>query len=192
MEWTTEQIETLRHGRRQHRNPAQGDTITWVRTGAETRGEYALLHVEVEPGGEVLAHYHRRVGLRLRVLEGTLRVQVGHVVRDLGPGGEVPVPEEHLLRWKNPGAVTARFVAEIRPAHEGLEKGLVVLYGLARDGRTRRDGTPRNPLLTALLIEWTDIHLPGVYRWLGIPIRVLAALARRRGAGRELEERYCR
>ncbi|MEX5300771.1 cupin domain-containing protein [Kocuria sabuli] len=188
---TDEQITALRAGRPQHRNPVQRDTITWLRTGAETGGEHALLHVEVDPGGEVLAHYHHRIAMHLRVLEGTLRVQVGHVVRDLGPGGEVEVPEEHLFRWTNPAAAPARFVVELRPAPACYEKGLTALYGLARDGRTRRDGRPRSLLRTALLMQWTDIHLPGLYRWLGPLLRVLAAVAARRGMGRELERRYC-
>ncbi|MFI7482950.1 cupin domain-containing protein [Kocuria sp. M1R5S2] len=191
MEWTTDQIETMRAGRRGHHNPVHRDTVTWLRTGAETDGRYGLLHVEVEPGGEVLAHYHYRLAMHLRVLEGTLRVQVGHLVRDLGPGGEAEIPEEHLLRWRNSGESPARFVVEVRPAHEGLEKGLVVLQGLARDGRTRKNGMPRNPLRTALLMETADIHLPGAYRWFGPLIRGLAALAHRRGTGRELEDRYC-
>ncbi|MCC5781443.1 MULTISPECIES: cupin domain-containing protein [Kocuria] len=192
MDRTDDQIEAMRAGRPQHRNPVQRDTITWLRTGAETGGEHALLHVEVEAGGEVLAHYHRRFGMRVRVLEGVLRVQVGHVVRDLGAGGEVEVPPEHLFRWKNPSGSPARFVVEVRPAHEGFEKGLVALYGLARDGRTRRDGRPRSLLRTALLIQWTDINLPGLYRWLGPVVRALAGIARRRGIDGELEDRYCR
>ncbi|MEX5236701.1 cupin domain-containing protein [Kocuria arenosa] len=191
MDRTDEQIEAMRAGRPQHRNPVQRDTVTWLRTGAETGGEHALLHVEVEPGGEVLAHYHHRFGMRLRVLEGVLRVQVGHVVRDLGAGGEVEVPEDHLFRWKNPAGTPARFVVEVRPAHEGFEKGLVALYGLARDGRVRRDGRPNSLLRTALLIQWTDINLPGLYRWLGPLVRALAGIARRRGIDRELEDRYC-
>ncbi|GEO94122.1 hypothetical protein KTU01_02450 [Kocuria turfanensis] len=192
MDRTDEEINRMRTGRAQHRNPVQRDTVTWLRTGAETGGEHALLHVEVKPGGEVLAHYHRRIGMHLRVLEGILRVQVGHVVRDLGPGREVEVPEEHLFRWRNPGSAPARFVVELRPAPACLEKGLVALYGLARDGRTRRDGRPRSLLRTALLMQWTDISLPGVYRWLGPVLRGLAAVACRRGIDRELEERYCR
>ncbi|MEX5298865.1 cupin domain-containing protein [Kocuria sp. CPCC 205292] len=192
MEPTDDQIEVLRAGRPQHRNPVQRDTVTWLRTGAATGGEHALLHVEVEPGGEVRPHYHRRSGMRLRVLEGTLRVQVGHVVRDLGAGGEAEVPEEHLFRWKNPAGSPARFVLEVRPAHEGFEKGLVALYGLARDGRVRPGGRPRSLLRTALLIQWTDINLPGIYRWLGPVLRALAGIARRRGIDHELEERYCR
>ncbi|MFI7584724.1 cupin domain-containing protein [Kocuria sp. M1N1S27] len=191
MDWSDDRIDELRRGRPQHRNPVQRDTITWLRTGAETGGEHALLHVEVEPGGEVIPHYHRRFGLRLHVLEGVLRTQVGHVVRDLGAGGEVDVPEEHLFRWKNPSGQPARFVVEVRPAHEGFEKGLVALYGLARDGRARRDGRPRSLLRTALLIQWTDINLPGLYRWLGPLVRALAGIARSRGLDRELEGRYC-
>jgi mannose-6-phosphate isomerase-like protein (cupin superfamily) len=192
MDRTIDEIEAMRAGRTEHHNPVQRDTITWLRTGAETDGRYALLHVAVEPGGEALEHYHRHVALRLQVLEGTVRVQAGHAVRDLGPGGTTEIPEEHLFRWKNPTDVPARFVVEVRPARESFEKGLVILYGLARDGRTRRDGRPRNPLRAALLAQWADLNLPGVHRWLGPVERVLAGLARRRGVDRTLEERYSR
>jgi mannose-6-phosphate isomerase-like protein (cupin superfamily) len=198
MDWTFDTIDSIdtidamRAGRPRHRNPVQGDTITWLRTGAETGGDHGLLLVEVDPGGEVLTHYHRRFEMRLRVLEGSLRVQVGHAVRDLGPGGEVEVPVEHLFRWKNDTGSPARFVVEVRPALEGFEKGLVVLYGLARDGRTRRDGRPRNPIRTAVLVRWADINLPGLHRWLDPLTGVLAHVARRRGVDRRLEEKYCR
>ena len=192
MRWTTEEIDALRAGRPRHRNPVQRDTLTWLRTGADTGGEYGLLHVEVEPGGEVVTHYHRRFGMRLQVLEGALRIQVGHLLRDLGPGGEAEVPVEHLFRWRNPAGTPARFVVEVRPADEGFEKGLVALYGLARDGRTRADGRPRNPLCTAVLVQWADLHLPSLYRWRDPFVRVLAHVARRRGVERELQERYLR
>jgi hypothetical protein len=53
-----------------------------------------------------------------------------------------------------------------------------------------KNGTPRNPLYTALLLEWSEIRLPGVYTAMDRVLRLLAQVARRRGVDRQLARRY--
>ena len=95
-----------------------------------------------------------------------------------------------LHRFRNPTNQPARFLVELRPGHSGFEKAIKVAYGLASDGLASANGTPRNLYYTALLMEWSDIRLPGIYTVAEPLFRLLAKRARRKGIDRELEARY--
>ena len=82
------------------------------------------------------------------------------------------------------------FRVELRPGHRGFERSLQIAYGLAEDGKVRKDGTPRNLLHLALLVEESDSRIAGPLRLLQPVFGVLAAVARRRGVDRELARRY--
>ena len=83
------------------------------------------------------------------------------------------------------------FLVELRPGSAGFEKSLRVGYGLARDGLTSVKGAPKNPYHMALLLEWSDMRLPGGPALAGPLFRLLARRARRKGIDRDLEARYC-
>jgi hypothetical protein len=51
---------------------------------------------------------------------------------------------------------------------------------------------PKNLLHTALLLEWSEMALPGLMGLPAHPLGLLAGLARRRGIHRELAARYVR
>ena len=53
-----------------------------------------------------------------------------------------------------------------------------------------KNGVPRNPLHTALVLELGQLRLPGGYGVLQRALGLLARVARRRGIDRELERRY--
>ncbi len=171
-------------------NPVQGDVVTWLETSAESGGQRTLAELEVAPGGQVTPHLHRSYSERFLVLEGRLTVQLGDERLVLEPGDEATVPVGTLHAWSNPGTERAVAHVELRPGQPGFETSLRVAYGLAADGRVRKDGMPRNLLHTALLLEWGDGRLPGAYALLERGLRLLAAIARRRGIDRELGERY--
>lgn len=59
-----------------------------------------------------------------------------------------------------------------------------------RTGRTNRKSIPRNPLHLAVLLERSDMRLPGVYAVAHQPLKILAGAARRLGVGTALERRY--
>jgi hypothetical protein len=50
----------------------------------------------------------------------------------------------------------------------------------------------RRPYYLAVLLDWSDMRLPGIFTILEPLLRLLAKRARRKGIDRELEERYCR
>jgi hypothetical protein len=99
-------------------------------------------------------------------------------------------PAGSLHRWGNLGSERCLAQVELRPGRAGFEAALCVGYALANEGRVLKDGTPRNPLYTALLLEWSEIRLPGVYAALERVLRLSARIARRRGVDRRLARRY--
>jgi hypothetical protein len=80
----------------------------------------------------------------------------------------------------------------LRPGSAGFEKALKAGYGLAADGLTRADGTPKNLYYLAVLLDWSDIRLPGIFTVSEPLFRFLTKRARRKGVDRELEARYYR
>ncbi len=102
------------------------------------------------------------------------------------------MPANTLHNFRNATDGPATFLVEFRPGHGGFEKALMVAYGLAADGLANPGGMPKNLYHTALLFEWGEGRLPGVFAVLEPVFRLLARRARRKGIDRELEVRYCR
>ena len=177
---------------RRYYHPVQKDYTTFLETSEETGGEHTLLEIELAPGGGNTPHYHKTYDEHFEVVEGTLEVLVGKETRVLRPGQKAVAPRNTLHRFRNPGEERARFLVELRPGSAGFEKAIKAGYGLARDGRVRADGTPKNLYHLAVLLEWSEIRLPGVFTIAEPLLRLLAKRARRKGIDRELEARYCR
>lgn len=173
-------------------HPIQKDYATFLKSSEETGGEYTLVEVELAPGGGNAPHYHKTYDEHFEVLEGRLEVLVGEEMRVLGAGQEAVAEKNVLHRFRNGADGTTRFLVKLRPGHAGFERALKAGYGLARDGRTFSDGTPKNPYHLAVLLEWSDIRLPGLFTVAEPLFRLLARWARRKGIDRELEARYCR
>ena len=177
---------------RRYYHPVQKDYTTFLETSEETGGDHTLLEIELAPGGGNTPHYHKTYDEHFEVVEGTLEVLVGKETRVLRPGQKAVAPRNTLHRFRNPGEERARFLVELRPGSAGFEKAIKAGYGLARDGRVRADGTPKNLYHLAALLEWSEIRLPGVFTVAEPLLRFLAKRARRKGIDRELEARYCR
>ena len=177
---------------RRYYHPVQKDYTTFLETSEETGGDHTLLEIELAPGGGNTPHYHKTYDEHFEVVEGTLEVLVGKETRVLRPGQKAVAPRNTLHKFRNPGEERARFLVELRPGSAGFEKAIKAGYGLARDGRVRADGTPKNLYHLAVLLEWSEIRLPGVFTIAEPLLRFLAKRARRKGIDRELEARYCR
>lgn len=181
-----------RQSERRHYNPVQKDAATFLETSAETNGERTLAEVEVAPGGGPRPHYHKTYTESFEVIGGTLQVQLGDEMLTLPPGERITVPKNTLHRFYNATDETVTFLCEMRPGQPGFEKTIMVAYGLARDGLTRSDGTPRDLYHMALLLDWAEIRVPGFFTLVEPLMRLLANRARRKGIDKELEARYCR
>jgi quercetin dioxygenase-like cupin family protein len=185
-------IENRATATRRYYHPLQKDYATFLKTSEETGGEYTLIDVEVAPGGGNASHYHKTYDEHFEVVKGALEVLVGEETTTLRPGEKAVAKKNVLHRFRNTTEEPTTFLVELRPGHAGFEKALKAGYGLARDGRTLSDGTPSNPYHLAVLLEWSDMRLPGVFTLAEPLLRLVARRARRKGIDEELEARYCR
>ena len=172
-------------------NPVQKDAATFLETSEETGGERTLIEIESAPGGGTTPHYHKTYAEHFEVLRGVLEVRVGDDTHTLMPGHKAVAPINPLHHWHNATEEPVVFLVEHRPGHSGFEKALTVAYGLAGDGLASANGLPKNPYHTALLFEWGERRLSGIFTLLEPLFGLLARRARRKGIDRALEARYC-
>ena len=170
---------------RRYYHPIQKDYVTFLKTSEETGGEYTLAEVELAARGGNTPHYHKTYDEHFEVL-------VGEETRVLNPGQKAVAPKNALHNFCNPTDEPARFLAELRPGHVGFENAIKAGYGLAGEGLVSAKGVPKNPYHLAMLLEWSDMRLPGLFTLAEPLLRLLAKRARRKGIEEELEARYCR
>lgn len=173
-------------------NPVQKDSVTFLKTAAETNGEYTLVEVELAPKGGVGLHYHKTYSEKFECLEGELRVQAGKTTHTLGPGRSVTAQPFVHHRFFNSSGQRCRFRVELRPASRGFEQSLQVGYGLARDGQTNSKGLPKNRLALAWLFEISESNLPGWMSIFEFILRKQAKKARAMGIDKQLISAYVR
>ena len=173
-------------------NPIQKDYATFLETSEETGGEHTLIEIEVAPGGGTTPHYHLTYAEHFEVISGALEVMVGGETRTLTAGEKAVAPKKTLHNFHNATDEPTTFLIELRPGSSGFEKALRVAYGLASDGLSNSKGLPKNLYHTALLFEWGEGRLPGIFALLEPLFGLLARRARRKGIDRELEARYVR
>ncbi|MBA3584593.1 MAG: cupin domain-containing protein [Gemmatimonadetes bacterium] len=183
--------KTVGAGRRYY-HPLQKDYATFLETSEETGGDRTLIEVEVAPGGGNDTHFHKTYEEHFEVIEGSLEVLVGGETRTLRPGEKAVAGKNVLHRFRNPTDTPTRFLVELRPGHAGFEKALKAGYGLAADGLTGSNGAPKTPYHLAVLLEWSEIRMPGIFTVAEPLFRLLAKRARRKGIDARLENLYCR
>ncbi|QIN82176.1 cupin domain-containing protein [Rubrobacter tropicus] len=95
------------------------ELMTFVVSGGETRGTYALTDSTVPPGGEAPPHVHHREDEAFWMLEGELEVTVGDDTVTASPGSFVRLPRDVPHSYINAASAPARFLTLMVPA--GLE-----------------------------------------------------------------------
>jgi quercetin dioxygenase-like cupin family protein len=168
----------------------QKDYATFLELASENGR--TVIEVELAAGGGNAPHIHATYDEYFEVLEGTLTVRLGRRELEVRAGEAAIAPRGSVHCFSNATDSTVRFRVELGPGHRGFEEALQVGYGLATDGRTLADGTPKNPLVLALLFEWAELIPVGPERMIVPIMRPLARLARRRGIDAELRARYVR
>lgn len=96
------------------------ELMTFVISGEDTGGGYALTDSTVPPGGEAPPHIHHREDEAFWVLAGELEVVVGKETFGASAGSSVHLPRGVIHTYKNTGATPARFLTLMVPA--GLER----------------------------------------------------------------------
>jgi len=148
-------------------NPVTGELIQFLKTSADTNGEYVEIEVVVEPNGFVAApHVHPYQTERFTIVSGAVTFKAGDREFVALPGEEVVVEPGTPHKFWNDGAEDARFRCRISPALT-FESLIETMFGLANDGKTNAKGMP-NPLRLAVIAKahFDTVRLPFPPAWL--------------------------
>ena len=169
-------------------NPVSGERITFLKTSAETNGEYLEIDVELTPDGAVPGmHVHPNQEERFEIISGNVRFRKGLKRIDAKAGDVVVVEPGKAHKFRNNGPEGAAMRVRVAPALE-MERLFETAVGLAQEGRVTKKGMPK-PLDLALFVsEFKDeVRGPGSPGWIQrASLAPLTVIARRRGRA----ERY--
>ena len=161
------------------------ETVTVIRSAADTGGEVLEVEALWSPGGDPPPpHYHPAQEEHFEVLEGSLHTRIGKVERTYGQGETFSVPRgaRHVMKPVGEGPVRARW--ETRPALR-TEDWFEALSRAADEGLLVPGRKPSLLVIGHLLSGYRDemrIAVPEPFQ--GALIGVLARVARLRGIGR--------
>lgn len=173
-------------------NQVIGDKVCFLALAAETQGQLTQLHIELGPGGGSELHYHDKFVETFKARKGELSVELDGELLVLEEGQEKRIEKLALHRFFNPSANPITFEVKIEPASRNFEEFLQIMYGLAEDGKTNKQGIPTN-LLHIGAISLLGDTLPPKGSLLGILSKLfgwLGRIAERRGVLEELREKY--
>jgi len=172
-------------------NPIQKDTAIFLETSSESKGKHSLIDVIVAPGGGVGQHYHKAYTETFECTEGELNVQCGNEVYTLKPGDAAVTVERNVLhRFFNTSDKPSKFRVTISPGSRGFEESLQIAYGLARDGKTNKSGTPVKIDHLGILLALSESQLPGWQRIIEKGLLWIGRRADRKGVTEALRKQY--
>lgn len=144
-------------------SPPTKQTITFVRTAADSGGKELVIEALMEPGASMPPHVHLHQEERFEVLDGEGSFRVDGRWSRLGAGGRLTVPARTPHRFRNESDSNVRLRATLVPALR-TEDLFERLFHLGSEGRVNRFGAP-GPLQTAAMIrEFRDefFYLAGI------------------------------
>ena len=148
-------------------NSVTKERMTFLKTAADTNGEYVLIELSAAPGGVVAAaHVHPSQTETFEVIRGTLGAKVGGKELEAKAGDVLVVEPRVAHKWWNAGDDELVFRCEVRPALQ-FEALIETMFGLAADGKTNHKGMP-NPLRLAVIAQshFDDVRLPFPPGWM--------------------------
>src|SRR4030095_12705680 len=157
-------------------NPAYKDKATILSTSEETGGEYSLGELEVAPGGGNPMHVHTAFSETFIAKKGIIGVMIKDRKFYLKPGESITIPPLTPHHFFNRSDETVICQVKLQPGHEGFEKGIAIAYGLAKDGKANKKGTPKSFKHLCLIIALTDTRLYGA---MGILMPLIKWIAKR-------------
>ena len=173
-------------------NPIQKDQVIFLKTHADTNGEYTLVEVELADGGSVGLHYHKTYSEKFDCLDGEVQVQLGKTIHTLKQGQSATAEPNINHLFRNRSGNPCKFLVELRPASRGFEQSLQIGYGLASDGLCKSNGFPKDNLALAWLFDISESNLPGWMSVFEFILRKQAKKAREKGVDKKLIEKYVR
>jgi quercetin dioxygenase-like cupin family protein len=173
-------------------NPVFKDTVTFIKTSAETNGQFTEAELTLMPGGRNPLHYHLSYSETFTSIDGELGVGLAKRKKKiLKPGETYTVEPKNLHYFFNPNGSEIKFKIVLKPGHEGFENSLRILYGLAEEGLTNKKGIPKSLQHIAIITSMSDMNLPGFFTLISPLLKVIANKARDAGVEQKLIDRYC-
>jgi len=172
-------------------NPILKDEVTFTQRATQTGGRITTLYVKLMPGGGPPMHRHRDFEETFIVLKGELTITLRGSTLRLHAGDEFTVKKNQAHRFSNTSEQPVEFSTVIRPGSTGFENALCILYGLARDQRTRPDGTPSSLIELAVIAKMSDMRLTGMAMLMDPLMSLLAMIGRLRRVDEQLINAYC-
>jgi len=173
-------------------NPLYKDTVTFIKTSAESDGRISELEITLLTGGKNPIHYHKSYSETFTAIDGEVGVGLGKKRKKILKTGESFIVEPNTLHyWFNPTDKEIKFKVEIKPGHEGFENSLKILYGMASDGLTDKNGIPKSIQHKAIVAIMADMNLPGFFTFIFPVLKRIAKKAKISGAEQQLLDRYC-
>jgi quercetin dioxygenase-like cupin family protein len=173
-------------------NPIFKDTVTFIKTAAESYGQVSEMELTLLAGGRNPLHYHMSYSETFTAVNGEVGVGLGRMEKKiLKPGNTYTVEPNNLHYFFNPTDKEIKFKVEIKPGHEGFENSLRILYGMAEDGLTNKKGIPKSIQHKAIVACMSDMNLPGFFTLIFPILKHIAKKAKVSGAEQRLIDRYC-
>jgi quercetin dioxygenase-like cupin family protein len=171
-------------------NPIQKDYVTFLKTAADTNGEYTLVAVVLANAGGVGLHFHKTYNEKFDCIEGEVQVQLDKTMHTLKPGESATAERKVNHLFRNRSGKPSIFRVELRPASRGFEQSLQIGYGLANEGLCKPNGFPKDKLALAWLFDISESNLPGWMSVFEFILRKQAKTARQKGIDKQLSQRY--
>ena len=139
-------------------NPVTGERIVFAKRPAPTDGAPLEFELTLEPRpAAVPEHIHARQEEHIEVTAGAVLLRLGGKEQRLATGAALTLPAGIAHTLWNDGESEARLLVQVRPALR-TKIAIETLFGLARDGKTNKHGSP-NPLQGSLLAREYETFL---------------------------------
>jgi mannose-6-phosphate isomerase-like protein (cupin superfamily) len=174
-------------------NPVTGERMVFNKTAHETDGTVLDIEffVKANTGKGLAAHFHPYFAERAEIIEGSAHYIVGKVELAASAGDMVMLPEDvsHIHPWNTGnGVLHWRKITQLdKPDMQMLLASASFfesLYALAQQGKVGKNGLPKNPLQTVVLLQALEpsAYVAGLPIWLQRPLfGVLAAIGQALG-----------
>ena len=103
-------------------NPVLNDTVTFLRTAAESSGAVTEVEAIVMPGASSPPHFHSSYDETITALEGRIRLQLAKGVEvELAPGEAYLIQAGQVHGLSNATESVVRVRSQISPGSQGFE-----------------------------------------------------------------------
>jgi quercetin dioxygenase-like cupin family protein len=175
-------------------NPVTGDRVEFLTSPLSGEAGPLVFRTTLAPyaKGSPL-HRHRGIAETFTVESGPFTfLDPSGKALEMEAGDKVEVAAGVAHGFRNETRHPVVFLTSATPG-VGFEKFLRVMFGLAEEGRTDRNGMPRDPRALALALVYAELVLAGgPEAFQATLIKALAALGRSAGIERDLERRFAR